>query len=207
MPKTTSTSAFYSLGYSELAYSGSQCRYHLSKSHVISEGCKTIGFGTCIKDIDYEYPSCGPSPMDQLLAEVERVSLGPTFQESLPNADNYDVPSLEGFPYDASSLSETTISTPNPPPEDGVHDFSGACCPKSWLPYNIPTSDNIYQHPNLLNSTGSFNLGSSLPQYLGPDELALNLIPSDWCIQGGTGGAGGEHCVPSISRSWCHHVV
>lgn len=112
----------------------SQCRSHLSRSHPVSESCRPAGgFGTCIKDVNRGYYICGPSPMDQLLEGTEQISLEPRFHGCPSTASDFDSSPGARPACGTSSISETTISTPQWTPEGTFPWLLCQYCQNYWI--------------------------------------------------------------------------
>ena len=131
---------------SETLGRASSCRYHLSNTHAVSNDCRPAGgFGTCMKDIDFGHFCCGPSDMDRLLADIEGLSL-----DSLPPQSLCLEPDSESHPYGAfpcgcSSISDTTISTPQGIFEDIVPLAACQCYQNTWQSQGVQTTSPVCQ--------------------------------------------------------------
>ena len=149
----------------------SQCRYHLSRSHTVTDSCRPVGgFGTCIKDVDFGYFRCGPSPMDQLLASVEQLTLEPRPHGCSPIPPDIDLSSTAGLGCGCCSISDTTISTPPNPSQELFQRRMCQYCQNSWLPYGISIENDVCQSCALLLS------GNILPL---DDSVNVPPVPDD----------------------------
>jgi len=120
-----------------------QCRYHLSRSHPVTESCRPVGgFGTCVKDVNPWHFVHGPSPMDKLLVDIEQLSFEPRAQEAPSVIADFDLFPGGDFPCGGSSINGTTISTPQWGSEEGVEGFLCNCC-RSACKYHEMSSQNV----------------------------------------------------------------
>ena len=125
----------------------SHCRYHLSCSHTATESCTPVGsFGTCVKDIIDKHDGGDPSPMDELLAGIEHITLESRSQAAVSRASDFGFSPSSGY---AQTISENTITTPqceltNQCLQFGCHNCSTDC---PCAP--IPTDQTAIQLPHI----------------------------------------------------------
>ena len=146
MPNCGSSGTWNSRAAGEAPRRASSCRYHLSSTHPVSDDCRPVGgFGTCVWDLGSDSSCCGPSPMDQLLASIEGLSIDSVPQRSLYLEPNSDLHPNGTFACGCRSISDTTVSTPPNTLEDLGPMVSCQFGLNSWLNQEIQTTTCVCQ--------------------------------------------------------------
>ncbi len=88
--------------------------YHLSRSHTPKSNCRLAGgFGTCVHE---QSLNIEPSPMDQLLARFQQMSLTPLDEETCPedtSTSQVELKSIQQAPHSASRRSSSASHLPS----------------------------------------------------------------------------------------------